>query len=333
MLKLPPFNILRPRNRDELSAGITGCKDEFKFLGGGTDLINSIKKGLYPATNLISLKRVTDLNLISYDQNRDQLIIGATTTLTDLAAAPEVLNSIPAIAAAVATIAAPPIRNRGTIGGNLCLDTRCYYYNQSHSWRQLAPVCYKCGGKVCNAAPGGKACRAVFSADLPPLLIALDAEIKIASGNGDTRTIPLADFYTGSGIKPNILQADEYITAIILNGCKNKKTLYRKFRLRKALDFPLAGVALSFDDNRNGKFVNPKIVLNAVASGPLTLSEAALKLEGKAFSDSDAIQLAAGAAMTAAVPIANIGSKPFYRKKMIGLLLKKMAAELAGQEA
>ncbi len=331
MLKLPPFNILRPRNRDELNAGIAGCKDEFKFLGGGTDLINNMKKRLYPAASLISLKRVEDLSFITYDQERDQLKIGATTTLTDLAAAPEISNSIPAIAATVATIAAPPIRNRATIGGNLCLDTRCYYYNQSQSWRQLAPICYKCGGDICNAAPGAKTCRAVFSADLPPLLIALGAEITIASG-GDTRTIPLADFYTGSGVKPNVLQANEYITAITLNGCKNKKALYRKFRLRKALDFPLAGVALTFDDNPNGKFKNLKIVLNAVASGPLTLAEAALKLDGKAFNDADAIQLAVEAAMAAAAPIANVGSKPFYRKKMIGLLLKKMAAELAAEQ-
>ena len=129
------------------------------------------------------------------------------------------------------------------------------------------------------------------------------------------------------------MQADEYITEITLNDCKNKIALYRKFRLRKALDFPLAGVALTFDDNNDGKFINPKIVLNAVASGPLTLAKAALKLDGKAFNDADTIQLAAAAAMAAATPIANVGSKPFYRKKMIGLLLKKMAAELAGQEA
>ena len=332
MLKLPPFNILRPRNRDEVSAGIAGCKDEFKFLGGGTDLINNLKKRLYPAATLISLKRVENLSSITYDPNCDQLKIGATTTLTDLAAAPEISNSIPAITAAVATIAAPPIRNRATIGGNLCLDTRCYYYNQSQSWRKLAPVCYKCGGDVCNAAPGAKACRAVFSADLPPLLITLDAEVTIVNG-GTNRTIPLADLYTGNGVKPTILQTDEFISSVTLNGCKNKKALYRKFRLRKALDFPLAGVALSFDDNHNGKFINPKIILNAVASVPLTLADAALKLEGKAFNDADAIQLAAKAAMAAAVPIANVGSKPFYRKKMIGLLLKKMAAELAGQEA
>ncbi len=331
MLKLPPFNILRPRNREEINAGIAGCKDEFKFLSGGTDLINSMKKRLYPITKLISLKRVENLDLITYERELDQLTIGATVTLTDLAAAPEVLSSIPAIAAAVATIAAPPIRNRATVGGNLCLDTRCYYYNQSQSWRKMAPVCYKCGGEVCNATPGAKACRAVFSADLPPLLIALDAKITIVSGN-TSRAIPLADFYSGSGVKPNILQTNEYVTAITFNGCKNKKALYRKFRLRKALDFPLAGVALSSDDNSNGVFRNPKIVLNAVASGPLILTEAALKLAGKAFNDANAIQLATESAMAAATPIANAGSKPFYRKKMISLLLKKMAAELAAEQ-
>ncbi len=333
MLKLPPFAILRPRNRDELKSAMTGSEDEFKILAGGTDLINNLKKRLYFTTSLISLKRVEELNYIIYDQNSDQLKIGALAHLTELTESPAIMNSAPAIAAAVKTIAAPPIRNRATIGGNLCLDTRCYYYNQSKSWRQLAPTCYKCGGGVCNAAPGAKKCQAVFSADLPPLLIALEAEITI-TGSAGSRTILLADFYTGSGGRPNILQKDEYLSEITLNQARKRTSLYRKFRLRKALDFPLAGVALSFDKNSSGKFINPKVVINAVASGPLSVPEAAEKLNGKEFSDQAAIQTAAAAAMAAARPIANVGSKPFYRKKMIGLLLKKMAAELvAGQEA
>ncbi|MCK5915849.1 MAG: FAD binding domain-containing protein, partial [Deltaproteobacteria bacterium] len=165
MLKLPPLTILRPQNRDELISGIADQQSEFKLLGGGTDLINGMKKRLYPAAALISLKRIKELKGIAYDRSQDRLTIGAMTTLSELVAAPEINRLQPAIAAAAKTIAAPPIRNQATIGGNLCLDTRCYFFNQSQSWRKLAPPCFKCGGQVCNAVRGAKECRAVFSAD------------------------------------------------------------------------------------------------------------------------------------------------------------------------
>ena len=333
MLKLPPLTILRPQNRDELISEIADQQSEFKLLGGGTDLINGMKKRLYPISSLISLKRVGELKGISYDRSKDRLTLGAMTTLSELIASPEINQAQPAIADAAKTIAAPPIRNQATVGGNLCLDTRCYFFNQSKSWRKLAPSCFKCGGQVCNAIRGAKECRAVFSADLPPLLIALKAQITIDSGTGE-KTIPLIDFYTGKGAKPNILHDTKYVSRISIDNLSAKKSLYRKFRLRKALDFPLAGVALAFDDNLKGQFTNPQIILNAVASGPLAVPQAAAILAGKSFNDEVAVQNAAAALSAAAKPVANVGSKPFYRKKMVGLLLKKMVAELSiGQEA
>jgi 4-hydroxybenzoyl-CoA reductase subunit beta len=331
MLKLPPITVLQPRNRDELFDAIKNHENGFKLFGGGTDLINGMKKRLYPVSSLISLKKIASLRGLSYNQSQDQLHIGAMTTLSELAASPATLKAQTAIADTANMIAAPPIRNQATVGGNLCLDTRCYYYNQSESWRKLTAPCFKCGGKVCNAAPGSKACRAVFSADLPPLLIALDTKITI-NGNAGEKTILLKDFYTGKGATPTVLKDDEYISEITISNLKARKSIYKKFRLRKALDFPLAGVALSFDDNPDGKFINPKIILNAVASGPLEVPEAAALLAGKTFTDEQAIAAAAEMASKAAKPIANIGSKPFYRKKMVGLLLKKTALALAGKE-
>ena len=333
MLKLPPLTILRPQNRDELISGIADQQSEFKLLGGGTDLINGMKKRLYPTASLISLKRIRELKGITYDSGRDHLTVGAMTTLSELVAAPAIAKPQPAIADATKMIAAPPIRNQATVGGNLCLDTRCYFFNQSQSWRKLAPDCFKSGGQVCNAVPGAKECRAVFSADLPPLLIALNAQITIDSAAGE-KTIPLIDFYTADGTKPNILHENEYVSRISIDNLSAKKSLYRKFRLRKALDFPLAGVALAFEDNPKGQFTNPQIILNAVASGPIAVPEAAAILAGKSFNDEEVVQNAAAALSAAAKPVANVGSKPFYRKKMVGLLLKKMVAELvAGQEA
>lgn len=331
MLKLAPLNILHPDNQTDLVSSLTNREKDFKILAGGTDLINGIKKRLYPATTLISLKKIPNLKKIKYDSDQDKLVIGPMTTLSEIASSPEILKVQPAIASTTRLVAAPPIRNQGTIGGNLCLDTRCYYYNQSESWRKLAAPCFKCGGKVCNASPGAKECRAAFSADLPPLLISLDTRITL-HGNAGEKTIPLKDFYTGKGATPTVLKEDEYISEITISNLKTRKSIYKKFRLRKALDFPLAGVALSFDNNLEGKFINPIIILNAIASGPLEVAEAANLLAGKTFTDEKAVTAAADILSKTAKPIANIGSKPFYRKKMAGLLLKKIVLALAGNE-
>ena len=328
MLKLAPINVLQPGTRADLAAAITSPPNEFKILAGGTDLINGLKKRLHSAATLISLKKVAGLKYITYNQNQDQLAIGAMTTLSQLATNHEVAEYQPGIIDTARLIAAPPIRNQATVGGNICLDTRCFYYNQSQSWRKLAPPCFKCGGKTCNAAPGAKMCRAVFSADLPPLLLALNAEITISTGTNE-RTLPLKDFYTGKGATPSVIQKNEYVVGTTISNLKSKTAIYRKFRLRKALDFPLAGLALAFDRNSTGKFINPQIFINAVAPAPLDVPEAAARLSGKSFSDEKALATAAAALSKAAQPIANIGSKPFYRKKMVGLILKKMAQELA----
>ena len=192
MLKLPSFELLRPENRAELCSLMKVWGGRFKLLAGGTDLINGMKKRLYPVEALISLTKMSELSGIVYDNEKDKLTIGALTTLTDLETSttlPELQSSLVETAR---LIAAPPIRNRATVGGNLSLDARCYYFNQSDAWRSLASPCYKSAGQVCNAAPGGKRCRAVFSADLPPLLIALGAQVVIAGESGE-RVSPLAE--------------------------------------------------------------------------------------------------------------------------------------------
>ena len=326
MLKLPSFELLRPENRAELCTLMKVFGGRFKLLAGGTDLINGMKKRLYQVEALLSLTKMPALSGIVYDHEQDKLTIGALTTLTDLEMSKALHGLQNSLVETVRLIAAPPIRNRATVGGNLCLDTRCYYYNQSDSWRSLAEPCYKSAGQVCNVVPGAKRCQAVFSADLPPLLLALGAQVVIADEKGE-RVFPLANLYTGDGVRPNSLQEGEYVTGIVLDGLQNKNSSYKKFRLRKALDFPLAGLALAVDRSQDNRFVNPVVVINAVASGPLVVPEAAARLAGKSFTDEAAVAAASAAVMAAARPIANVGSKPFYRKKMIGLLLKKSIAE------
>ena len=328
MLKLPSFELLQPVNREELLAWLELHRGDLKLCAGGTDLLVGMRRELYPVSLLISLQKLSGLADSSYLEESDELFLGALTTLAELEESALLARLQPGLTAAIKEVAAPPIRNRATLGGNLCLDTRCYYFNQSAAWRKLAGPCFKSGGDRCHAAPGSKVCRSVFSADLPILLIALGARV-VLDGPGGERELPLEEFYTGDGVRPVELEDGEFLVAVQLSGLRGKISRYRKFRLRRALDFPLAGVALACDRSSEKRFINPRVVLGAVASGPLVVSEAAQALEGCAFDDAAAVDRAAEALTAAARPVANTASKPFYRKKMAGLLLKKIAADLA----
>jgi len=326
MLNLPKIDYCRPENEEELLACMEAHQDNFVLLAGGTALVNDLKRGLSGARVLISLGALQDLKGVEYDREQDSLLIGSMTTLAEMAASPVLRDLLPGMVQAVRMVAAPPIRNRATLGGNLCLNTRCYYYNQSLAWRKLREPCYKCGGKVCLAVPGAKQCQSVFSADLPPLFLALGAKLLI--GPGETRGMSLTELYTGNGVVPHKLLPGEYIKSIVIEDVSRKWGYYRKFRLRKSLDFPLAGIALAGEITEDKSFKQLKIVLGALASGPLFAEEAANILSGRAYDDDDAVELASAAVVAAAKPVANIGSRPGHRKKMAGILLQKMVAGL-----
>lgn len=326
MLSLPKIDYCRPENEEELLVCMEAHQDNFVLLAGGTALVNDLKRGLPSARVLISLGALQDLKGVEYDLDQDRLIIGSMTTLAEMAASPVLHDLLPGLIEAVNMVAAPPIRNRATLGGNLCLDTRCYYYNQSLAWRKLREPCYKCGGKVCLAVPGAKQCQSVFCADLPPLLLALGAKLLI--GPGEIREISLTELYTGNGVSPHCLPAGEYIRGIVIENVSRKWGRYRKFRLRKSLDFPLAGVAMAGEKTRDQSFKHLKIVLGALASGPLLVEVAAEILSGESYNDHDAVKQASTVLVAAAKPVANIGSRPGHRKKMAGILLQKMVADL-----
>lgn len=329
MLSLPKIGYCRPENEQELLVCMEAYQDDFVLLAGGTSLINDFKRDLPSARVLISLGALRDLKGIDYDREQDRLIIGAMTTLAHMAASPVLQDLLPGLVQAVRMVAAPPIRNRATLGGNLCLDTRCYYYNQSAAWRKLRRPCFKCGGGVCLAVPGAKGCQSVFSADLPPLFLALGA--KLLLGPGETREMSLAKLYTGNGVSPHALPADEYIRGIVIENVSRKWGRYRKFRLRKSLDFPLAGVAIAGEITGDTSFKQVKIVLGALASGPLFATEAEDILSGKRYDNDDAVKQALTAVVGAAKPVANVGSRPGHRKKMAGILLRKIVADLQNE--
>jgi 4-hydroxybenzoyl-CoA reductase subunit beta len=221
----------------------------------------------------------------------------------------------------------------GTLGGNLCLNTRCFFYNQSQFWRQARPLCFKTGGEMCHVVKGGDHCYSVYQGDLAPVLIALEARVKVAR-KGSEWVIPLLDLYTGRGEAPIALEAGEMLTEVEIpgpvpyreSGGSSLATAswggdYQKLRYRGAMDFPLIGVAAVLHWNGEG-CARAKVVLTAAASAPVAVEEASKLLEGQK-PDEETIARAAEAAYEVTHPVANVGSTPLYRRKMVRVMTKR----------
>ncbi len=323
MRKLPVFEIIKPKTEEELLLFRHKYHERFMFASGFTGLIPELKKRIYQPDYLISLSGISEYSFIDFEKDKDILKIGSNTTLKVIIDSQIIQDYFPSLAETSKTIAMPQIRNVATIGGNICLDTRCYYFNQSYDWRKSFDKCYKFGGAKCNAIEGSKRCFAVFAADLPIILISVGAKVKIMNELDEEIVIPLEDFYTGRGKKPNILKSGEFVKEIIVENISKKIAFYKKFRLRQAIDFPACSIALSIEKNNEGVFKNPKIVLGAVDSGPVVIDAKDL-LEGKSFNDEKAILEVVELIEKKSKPVNNFASTPFYRKKMAGILFKKI---------
>jgi 4-hydroxybenzoyl-CoA reductase subunit beta len=233
-----------------------------------------------------------------------------------------VLKECPPLAQAARLAAIPSVRHGGTIGGNLCLDTRCIYYNQSEFWRSGLKACFKLGGDICNAVEKGRHCQAVYQGDLGPVLIALGAEVKIASAKGE-RIISLGEFFTGRGEKPTVLGPDEILVEVRIPPSGQGATgAYEKLRVREGMDFPMAGVAVMVKINRDGIIEQAKMVLGAVGSSPAEVPKAAGLLVGNKPAD-DLLQSVSREVVDRAQPVANLAMVAGYRKKMVGVLARR----------
>jgi 4-hydroxybenzoyl-CoA reductase subunit beta len=321
MMRLPKFEHFQPESLAEALELLAEHREHAKVVAGGTELLVSMKHGLLTPSYLINLKEVPELSFIAYDDEKG-LRMGALTRLTTLIKSQAVQQNLPILAQAADQVAAPPLQQMGTLGGNLCLNTRCFYYNQSRFWRQARPACYKTGGEVCHVVKGGNRCFAVYQGDMAPALIALEATVKVARKGGE-RVIPLADIYTGKGKRPLALEADEILVEVeVPQSAAFRTGNYQKLRYRGAMDFPLVGVAAVLGKNGSGACSKANIVLTAVGTAPVLVEEAGKLLEGQSVTD-ELISQAAEAAYQAAHPVANVGSTPSYRKKMARLLTKR----------
>jgi 4-hydroxybenzoyl-CoA reductase subunit beta len=318
-MKLPEFEFIQPHSLREVCSILGEHDSKAVLLAGGTALMVGLRYRLSKPAVVIGLKGLKTLDYV-HRNGSGGLTIGSMVTLETLEKSPLVLNEYAPLAQAAQLVGIPSIHHGATIGGNLCLDTRCIYYNQSEFWRSGLKACFKLGGDVCNAVEKGRRCQAVYQGDLGPVLIALGAEVKIASANGE-KIISLAEFFTGRGEKSNVLKPDEILVEVrIPTPGQGAAGAYEKLRVREGMDFPMAGVAVMVKRNRSGTIEKAKIVLGAVGPSPTELPEAAGLLEGHKPTE-DLLQRVSREAVDRAQPVGNLAMDADYRRKMVGALV------------
>ena len=335
MMRLPKFSYRTPRTIAEAVKIIADAGPEGQFVAGGTDLYPNMKRRQQTPRTVISVMRLPELNQVSGDGGRG-LVIGGSVTLTDICEHPVIKRDYPVIASAVRTISTPILRNMGTIGGNLLLDTRCNYYDQNYEWRKGINFCLKKDGDVCWVAPGSSKCWAVQSSDLVPVMVAISAKFRLVSTLGE-RMVDAAGFYNDDGIDYLKKRHDELLVDIHLPATNGWRASYQKLRRRGAFDFPVLGVAayISFrtgsgsgrimsgtlPDGRvsaisgSHRITDAKIVLGGIAPSPIEVNEAAQALIGQPLNE-DQIQAAAEAAYVKARPLDNTDFVMNWRKQM-----------------
>jgi 4-hydroxybenzoyl-CoA reductase subunit beta len=291
-----------------------------RVLAGGTDLIPSMRQKLFEPEYVLDLRRMAALTGIRAESGVG-VEIGALTTLNAIEHSDFLRKHYPVLTEAAATVASPVLRNMGTIGGNICLDTRCLWYNQSLTWRKACGYCIKKDGDLCHVAPGGSKCWAAFSGDTPPALLCLDAEVEIAGPSG-THRLPLREFYTGIGDNYRKLQPNELLTRVFLPASSaDYQGIYRKLRVRGSIDYPLAGVAVVLKRS-NGHVGDARLALTAVNPAPVLVRGAVELLKGKVVDD--ALAEAAGElAAKTAKPLTTSALTPEYRREMIRVFTRK----------
>ena len=285
-----------------------------------------MRQKLFEPEYVVDIRNVAGLRDIR--QTEHGVEIGALASLTAIEQSTLLRRRYPVLAEAAATVASPLLRNMGTIGGNICLDTRCLWYNQSLTWRKGCGFCIKKDGDLCHVAPGGTKCWAAFSGDTPPALLCLGAEVEIASASG-SRRIPLSDFYTGEGEAYRKLRPDELLTRIFLpESAADYRGVYRKLRVRGSIDYPLAGVAVVMKRS-NGHIADARLAITAVNPAPLLVKSAGELMAGKIMDEALAAAVGDLAAKMAR-PLTTSALTPEYRREMIRVFTKR--AVLAAAE-
>lgn len=343
MMRLPAFTYRTPRTIDDAAAWLADSPGDTMVIAGGTDVLPNMKRRQQTPRNLIALRGIPGLSAIESGAGpaRHSLgeggsrepggtVIGAGVTLGTLVRDEHLRTAIPGLWQAAIQVATPQLRNMGTIGGNLCLDTRCTYYDQSYEWRKAIDFCMKKDGQVCWVATSSPRCLAVSSSDTAPMLQALDARVRLVSASG-ARDLSIADLYDNDGIHYLTRRPDEILSEVIVPSQAGWRSTYWKLRRRGSFDFPVAAVAASARLDGEGRVLAIRLVAGAVASRPLAAPRAEALLLGARLTD-ERIAAAAHAVYEIAKPMDNTDFELVWRKKMMTTLATCALRELRGDD-
>src|SRR5215213_6689664 len=330
MMRLPKFTYRVPREISDAVRMMGDAGPEAQFVAGGTDLYPNMKRRQQTPKTVISVTRLKELNQITGD-GQSGLTIGASVSLTDICEDKVINRDYPMVAEAARTISTPVLRNMGTIGGNLLLDTRCNYYDQNYEWRKGINFCMKKDGDVCWVAPGSSKCWAVQSSDLLPLMVAIGARLRLVSTLGE-RMVDAAGLYNNDGIDYLHKRPDELLADIHLPPTSGWRATYKKLRRRGAFDFPVLGVAARLDMGQDGTVNAAKLVLGGIAPAPIEVKEAEAALVGLPLNE-ERMQAAAESCYRIARPLDNTDFVMNWRKQMARPYVLRALQELkAGTE-
>ncbi len=324
MLPLPPFALHSPATLADALALLARLGPDAALVAGGTDLVPNMKRGLLAPRHLVSLRSVADLAGITVDGAT--LRLGAMTTLETLAANPLALAHAPALAQAAAAVGGPQHRAMGTLGGNLCLDTRCRYYNQTYFWRSALGFCLKKDGTACHVVEGGRRCVAAASNDTAAAAIALDATLEIVGASG-VRSVPAREFWVADGVANTALAAGEIVTALVVPVRDGRRSAYEKLRRRGAIDFPLLSVAVRADVD-DGVVSALEVVVSALAARPRRVAAARLAV-GRSVTELS-VEAIGAAARKECAPLPNVDADTEWRRDMVPVLVGRALRAAVG---
>lgn len=326
MLRLHPYRYHRPAALEEALELLERHDDDAMPIAGGTDLVPNMKHKLFTPGHLVSLRSLPELQGI--DREDGEIRLGAAVSLAAVAAHPDVLERLPSLARACGDISGPQLRRMGTIGGNVCLDTRCTYYNQSYFWRQALGFCLKKEGTDCHVVKGGTRCVAAHSADGATALMTLDATLDVAGPQG-RRSVPIESFFTSDGVWNRRMEPGEVLEAVrVPLPSRDARFSFQKLRIRDSIDFPLMNLAAAGSFDEEGKVTGLRIVVSGMGSYPRRIG----KLEETAVGnrlDDQVVDAIAHQAFRQSHPLANVPVDEDWRREMVPVLVRRALEEMA----
>ena len=314
MLPLPEFTLHSPKSIEEALRLL--AQPDAMIIAGGTDLLPNMKQGLHSPAHVVSLQHLVELREVRVEEKT--IVLGAMTSLEELAENEDLQLHATALAEAAGTVGGPHHRRMGTLGGNLCLDTRCRYYNQSQFWRSALGFCLKKDGEVCHVVEGGKKCVAAASNDTAAAAIALEAVLVIRGAKG-VRRVPAAEFFVADGARNIAIGRDELLVALEIPRVAKRVSAYEKLRRRGAIDFPLLSVAVRVDG------AQAEVVVSALAAKPR-------RINGAQKLAASQVEELAEAAARECNPMPNVDGDVVWRKQMVKVLVKRALSRALGEE-